>query len=318
MMRWEKLGLIFDVAKNGLPPGCIGFAQSPQTLVFDDFVRVYFSTRRSDAPGKFISTVAFADFSHDFSKVIRVSRHEVLAPGALGCYDEHGVFPFHVLRDGKRILGFISGWSRRVSVDIETGIGLSESFDNGETFQRIGSGPILSATIDEPFLVCDPFVLKQRDVFHMWYIYGVRWIPNPETGVLERVYKIGHAQSENALDWQKTGRQLISDRLDANECQALPSVIYHNSQYLMVFCYREAFGFRTDPSKTYRLDFAVSDDGLNWERQNRLAEIHPDQNGWDTSMQCYPHLCKTPAGLFLLYNGNAFGREGFGAAKLIS
>jgi hypothetical protein len=30
------------------------------------------------------------------------------------------------------------------------------SYDNGETFNRIGKGPILGATIDEPFVISGP------------------------------------------------------------------------------------------------------------------------------------------------------------------
>ena len=69
-MRWRKLGMVFDLSKHSLPGGSIGFAQSPQPVVFDNFVRVYFSTRAVDPKnGKFISDVAFVDFAPDFSEV---------------------------------------------------------------------------------------------------------------------------------------------------------------------------------------------------------------------------------------------------------
>src|SRR6476646_7859971 len=58
-MRWRKLGKIFDPTTVDLPHGCREFAQSPQALVFDDFVRVYFSTRAVDVDsGKYRSHVA--------------------------------------------------------------------------------------------------------------------------------------------------------------------------------------------------------------------------------------------------------------------
>ena len=47
-MKWKKLGKIFDPAEYRLAKGGSKFAQSPQTLVFDDFVRIYFSTRQKD------------------------------------------------------------------------------------------------------------------------------------------------------------------------------------------------------------------------------------------------------------------------------
>jgi hypothetical protein len=32
---------------------------------------------------------------------------------------------------------------------------------------------------------------------------------------------------------------------------------------------------------------------------------------------CYPHLCSSEGRVFLLYNGNEFGRHGFGYAELV-
>ena len=179
-MKWKKLGKIFDPTQHKLANDCTDFAQSPQVLEFDDFVRIYFSTRKRDASGKFISHVSFVEMDKDFKRIKELSDHTIITMGGLGCYDEHGIFPFNILKDGNRVLGFIGGWSRRVGVDIETAIGLSISNDDGFTFTRIGDGPILSATLDEPFLVGDPFVLKLKETYHMWYIYGIRWIQNPE------------------------------------------------------------------------------------------------------------------------------------------
>src|SRR6185369_12205885 len=96
--------------------------------------------------------------------------------GKLGCYDEHGIFPLNVLRDGPKILGYIGGWSRRVSVSVDGAIGLAVSTDGGETFTRTGDGPILAASIQEPFLIGDPFVAKFNDEYHIWYIHGLKWI----------------------------------------------------------------------------------------------------------------------------------------------
>ena len=61
-MHWRKLGRIFNPFEHELPGAGAGFAQSPQAVVFDDFVRIYFSTRAKGADGKFLSQVAFADF----------------------------------------------------------------------------------------------------------------------------------------------------------------------------------------------------------------------------------------------------------------
>ena len=315
-MKWKKLGKIFDPTEHKLANDCKDFAQSPQLLEFDDFVHIYFSTRQRDASGKFISHISFVDMDKEFKSIKKISNYTIITMGALGCYDEHGIFPFNVLRDGNRVLGFIGGWTRRVSVDIETSIGLSISDDDGLTFTRIGDGPVLSATLDEPFLVGDPFVLKLKDAYHMWYIYGVRWIQNPTKDVKERVYKIGHATSTDAVNWVKTNRQIVDDKLNEDECQALPSVIFHNGKYHMVFCYRQAVGFRENSKDAYRIGYAYSTDGLNWTRDDENVGINTTEGDWDSDMMCYPHLCSVNGKIYLLYNGNNFGKTGFGLAVL--
>lgn len=315
-MKWNKIGKIFDPRDHKLANNCYEYAQSPQLIEFEDFIRIYFSTRHRESTGKFISHISYIEMDKSFNFINKISDHLIIPMGALGCYDEHGIFPFNVLRDENRILGFIGGWTRRVSVDIETSIGLSISNDQGLTFNRIGDGPILTATLDEPFLVGDPFVLKINDKYHMWYIYGVRWIVNPNNLVKERVYKIGHAISSDAINWVKTNRQLIDDKLNENECQALPSVIFHNGKYHMIFCYRQAIGFRESSKAAYRLGYAYSIDGMSWIRDDENIGIETSIDSWDSDMMCYPHLCSVNEKIYLLYNGNFFGKTGFGLAVL--
>ena len=106
-MKWKRLGKIFDPTAHALPNGCAQFAQSPQTLVFDDFVRIYFSTRAVDPKnGKFLSHIAFVDVAADMRTVIRVADKPVIPLGELGCFDEHGIFPINVVRHDGKISAF--------------------------------------------------------------------------------------------------------------------------------------------------------------------------------------------------------------------
>lgn len=315
-MKWQKLGKLFDPTEFTLPNRCVEFAQSPQTLVLEDRVRVYFSTRERDSIGKYLSHVAYAEFSHDMSRLLGVSTQTVLPLGGLGCFDEHGIFPINVLQDGDRVLAYTTGWNRKVSVSTDAAIGLAISHNAGLTFKRHGTGPIMAASLHEPFLVGDAFVQRYGDVFHMWYIFGTRWQQFSENEPFDRVYKIAHATSPDGINWQRDGRQIISDRLNADECQALPTVIQINGVYHMYFCYRQAYGFRLDSSRGYRLGYARSTDLQNWVRDDSLAGIDVSAEGWDSQMQCYPHLFENDGKIYLLYNGNEFGRHGFGLAVL--
>jgi sucrose-6-phosphate hydrolase SacC (GH32 family) len=317
-MKWIKLGQIFDPTEHSLPNGCAEFAQSPQTLVFDDYVRVYFSARARDDNGKYLSHVAFVDFDKGFQKILRVSEKNIIPLGGLGCFDEHGIFPFSVVRSGQRIFAYTTGWNRRSMVSTDGSIGLAISEDGGLTFQKVGAGPVLSASLHEPFLVGDAFVRIFDDTYHMWYIHGTQWVTHHEGEPPDRIYKIAHATSADGISWQKEGRRIISDRLNPEECQALPTVIKIDNRYHMFFCYRESYDFRKNHSRGYRIGYAFSDDLSNWTRDDANVGIDLSDQGWDSEMQCYPHVFEMDGEIYLLYNGNEFGRFGFGLAKLMN
>ena len=313
-MKWRKIGKIFDPIEHFLPNRCIEFAQSPQTLVLEDRIRVYFSTRERDDTGKYLSHVAFADFNRDMGALLGVSTAQVLPLGGLGCFDEHGIFPINIVRDGDRVLAYTTGWNRKVSVSADASIGLAMSHDEGLTFSRYGNGPLLTASLKEPFLVADAFVCRYGQTYHMWYIFGTKWHKFIEGEPPDRIYKIAHATSNDGINWQRNGQPIISDRLNSDECQALPTVLFLNGIYHMYFCYREAYGFRNDPDRGYKLGYAWSSDLENWTRDDSLAGIDVSARGWDSQMQCYPHIFECDGRVYLLYNGNEFGRHGFGLA----
>ena len=84
----------------------------------------------------------------------------------------------------------------------------------------------------------------------------------------------------------------------------------------MVFCYRQAVGFRENSKDAYRIGYAYSTDGLNWIRDDENLGIDTTAGDWDSDMMCYPHLCSVNEKVYLLYNGNNFGKTGFGLAML--
>jgi hypothetical protein len=315
-MKWKKLGKIFDPTDHKLFNNCFEFAQSPQTIVFESYVRIYFSTREKDKTGKYLSHIAFVDFDKKLEKILFISTKEVIPLGEIGCFDEHGIFPINVLKHNEKIFAYTTGWNRKKSVSADASIGLATSIDNGLTFQKFGKGPVLTASLYEPFLVCDAFVSIFNNKFHMWYIYGIEWSKFLVNEDPDRVYKIAHATSDDGIIWLKEGRKIISDKINKQECQALPSVIEYNKKYHMVFCYRHASGFRKDKDKSYKLGYAYSENLTDWIRDDDNLGIGLSEKDWDSDMMCYPHIFKVDDKVYLLYNGNEFGRLGFGLAIL--
>jgi len=316
-LKWKKLGQIFDFDSSEFAQEFIGFAQSPQALLFDDRVRFYFSTRQRTDGGKFVSVIQYVDMDMDFSTIVDRSRGLVIPLGKLGTFDEHGIFPLSVFRHDDEVRGYSNGWNRRKSVSVDTAIGLAISHDGGDTFVKFGDGPVLGPSLHEPYLVCDPFVRVFGGVFHMWYIYGTSWTSASPGQEPDRTYVIAHATSDDGVKWIREGRPIIAQAYP-EECQALPTVIQLGNRYHMIFCHRHTFDFRTNPANAYRLGYAWSDDLINWTRNDADVGIGRTPGAWDGDMMCYPHLFSRDGNTYLAYNGNDFGRRGFGLAILES
>jgi hypothetical protein len=67
---------------------------------------------------------------------------------------------------------------------------------------------------------------------------------------------------------------------------------------------------------SYRIGYAESDNGISWTRCDSLAGIDVSKSGWDSEMIEYPFVFDHKGERFMLYNGNGYGKTGFGIAVL--
>lgn len=307
-MRWIKKGKIFSVS------GDFGWmnthAQVPTVLDMGEKLRVYFSTRHTNEESK----IAFLDVSADDpSKVLYIHSRPLLNNGSAGTFDEHGLMPSSVMKlsTGETCL-FYSGWSRRHVVPYSNLTGLATAQDS-ENFKRVGAGPVLSTNINEPFSATSPCVIQEKGTYYMFYCSGTAW--HQVGGKYEHTYDIKLATSYDGISWQQTGRVCV-EQADEYEAITRPTVLNYDGRYHMWFCFRGSRDFR-DGEGAYRIGYATSDDLLNWTRNDNSAGINPSEAGWDSKMLAYPHVIATKYGVYLFYNGNGFGRSGFGYALLV-
>jgi len=313
MFKWKKLGKIFDPSKHNNRPWMHEFAQCTSALVYDDFVRIYFSCRPPrDISGYCMSYTSFADFDRrNLTKMIRLADRPILELGDLGTFDEFGIYPSSVIRRNGQVYFYYAGWTRLVSIFADLSIGVAVS-DDGEIFKRMGKGPILTKTLHEPFQASGPKVREFDGRLYMYYIAGERWVLNKEVKS-ESIYKIRMATSENGIDWERNGKNIIIPVLEEDECQAGPDVFFFEGKYHMYFSYRYGLDFRGN-DRGYRLGYAHSTDLENWTRDDKNAGIGLAESGWDSQDMHYPHVFELDGNLYMLYNGNEFGRYGFGLA----
>ncbi len=318
-MKWKKLGHIFNPTEwnDGINrPWMRTHSQCVSTLILDDVVRVYFSCRPyNDENGLAKSYTTFLDLDkNDLTKIIQVSDKPVIPLGDLGTFDEFAVYPTSVIKHNDKVLLFYAGWSRCQSVPFNTSIGLAVSDNEGKEFERLGPGPILSADLYEPFVLSGPKIRKFNDLWYLFYIAGTKWINH--NGKAEIIYKNKLAISKDGMKWERLNKNITPDILDENECQAGPDVFFKDNKYHMYFVYREGLDFRTQPGRGYKIGYATSYNLIDWERKDNEAGIEYSKEGWDSNMHHYPHVFELNGNWYMLYNGNDFGKYGFGLAIL--
>ena len=316
--KWEKQGLIFDPTLYQDRPEWMGnFAQAPNVIIFDDFVRVFFCCRPApDKNNQFVSYCAFFDLDRkDLFKVVNISKQPVLSLGGLGSFDEFGTYPVSVIRDGEDILAIYGGWSRCESVPFNISLGLARSKDDGVSFHKYAVGPVLSHSSDEPFIITSPKIRHYGDIWYLTYTAGRRWILDNDLRP-EIIYKLRIATSTDGINWTKLNKDIVESKLGEDEAQACPDIIFSNGKYHMFFCYRQGLDFRVNKSRSYRIGYASSLDLLNWQRDDSKVDIDIAEEGWDSEMVAYPTVFELDGNIYMLYAGNGVGKTGFGLAKL--
>lgn len=313
--QWKKLGKLFDPKEYIGDTWMHEFAQSPSSLIMEDRIRVYFCSRPpKNKDGMYVSYLSYIDLDKkNLNNIINICSHYPLELGKKGTFDEFGTNPVSVIQHDNEVRVYYAGWTRCESVPINGAIGVAISKDNGETFHRLGDGPVISYSPDEPFMMGSPRVRRFNNMWQLWYVSGERWLE--VNNKPEPIYKIRMATSTDGINWKKHGKNLLENYLE-NECQACPDVFFRDNKYHMFYSYRDIQNYKTG-NGGYRIGYAVSDDMFNWSRQDEAAGIFTSYNGWDSKMVNYPHIFSLDEDIYMLYQGNEIGRTGIGLAKLI-
>jgi hypothetical protein len=305
MIEHERLGLFY--APNGLDWQVSHCAVPLVQFLSDNRYRIHFACRDTQRR----SRGGWIEIEADGERlvVVRSASRPSLDLGRLGAFDDSGASPASLVEDRGRLLLYYSGWALGRTVPFYLAAGLAESTDGGETFTRVSEGPILARNRRNPFLVAAPWVIMDGGQFRMWYVSGTAWVAGAAGSVPAHYYTIKHATSSDGLDW-KTDDHLCLPYRDTEHAIARPVVTKAANSYRMIYSARRL-------GETYRIYVAYSNDGLTWER-DRAPLFDVAQAGWDSEMVCYGNLLECPQGRFLLYNGNSYGRDGIGAARILS
>ena len=137
----------------------------------------------------------------------------------------------------------------------------------------------------------------------MWYVSCEGW---RHADLL--TYNIKIATSIDGIVWNQDGHVCLD--FQKNEVAlARPCVLFEDNIFKMWISYKTI-------DQTYRIGYAESIDGFNWERKDYLAciDVSHDRESWDHEMIEYPCVFSHNGQKYMLYNGNGYGTNGAGIA----
>jgi hypothetical protein len=310
-MKWIKKGCIFSTDNNH--SWMISHAQIPIVTEVDvNKLRIYFGTR--DNKNRTTTTFIDVDANHP-QDVLYVHDRQVLGLGKLGCFDDSGAMPSWIVNCASEIWLYYIGWNTGITVPYRNSIGLAISTDGGLSFKRVFEGPIMDRTHLEPQFVANPCILIEEGLWRMWYLATVKW--KSHKGRSEPYYHIKYAESYDGINWERKGHVCIDFKSPMEGGISRPCVVKDGSLYRMWYSYRGKMDYRVKGDQSYRIGYAESYDGLTWKRMDEIAGIDVSDDGWDSDMIEYPYIFDIRGKRHMYYNGNGFGKSGFGYSELI-
>ena len=304
-MKWQKEGRIFVPENLGGWRNSTFMTPTPY-LLNPETIRIYGGFR--DALG--VSRIGYIDVKASNPKeIIQISEKPVLDIGENGMFDDNGVILGALVQNKpNELYMYYVGFQLVQKVKFLAFSGLAISKDGGENFERIAPTPILDRVGNEKYMRCIHSVIKEDNIFKIWYSTGHKWeyinhIPYPQ-------YEIKYITSSDGIQMPFGEGSMALSCINDEYRIGRPTVFGKAGDYHMFYT--------TDTlQKVYSCGYAQSSNGIDWIRRNDLFDLPPSITGWDSEMTCYPIPLTTAYGTYLFYNGNGMGLSGVGYARLI-
>jgi hypothetical protein len=300
-MRWQKLGNIFCPDK--IHPWMNSHAANPVAQhLHDGIFKVYFTCR--DAENRSYISYAHVDMDNRF-KVTYVADEPVLSPGEAGTFDDSGVAMGYLLEVDNRTFLYYLGWNLKVTVPWLNTIGLAIYNNVSKKFEKVSRAPIMDRSDEDPFTISYPSVMYQNGIYRMWYGSNLKW--GKVASDMNHVFK--YAESTDGIKWVRSNKIHLNLQHPNEYALSKPFVILEDGVYKMWYSYRG-----NGAIDTYRIGYAESENGFDWFRKDEEAGIDVSETGWDSEMIEYPSVFNYKNRKYMLYNGNGYGKTGFGIA----
>ena len=299
---WRKKGLVF-----ASPPPGFTHASQPCVIKYRDDIFILAHTMRDERQRSHIF-LAYAR-AHDGQFTLISEPKMALAYGDPGYFDCDGVISGCFVRHNDTVYLYYVGWQNLPDSLWACNTGRAVLDPHALTLEKEFPGPVMGRDKTNPLFVAATAFHIQGDTWHAWYNSGDRW--EKTNSGWKHYYGLSHGTSHDGVHWQYSAKMCIPFADEYEYAFGRPSVLVHNDRYYMWFAHRA-----TKHIDTYRMGFASSLDGEHWQRNDAISGIDVSESGWDSEMICYPCVFEHKGRVYMLYNGNDYGKTGFGLAVL--
>jgi len=300
---WQKLGLLYCPSSDGRDPKLLTHAANPLPVQLEgDVYRVFFSGRDADNR----SSVGAVDIDIVRREVVCEHHQPFFQHGPEGSFYADGVSIGNCYgANGVQYMLFM-GWQSPKAGHWRGDIGRL-IVQPDLTLELDVDAPFMGSNAVDPISLSYPWVLENPDGgYQMWYGSTTTW----EAGNGEMLHVINYATSRDGHLWSRQGLA-VPYELGKAQAFSRPTVGRDGQgAYQMWFSYRSGSGGK------YRIGHADSRDGRNWGLSLEATGIDVSANGWDSEMIEYPFVLDHNGQRYMLYNGNGYGKTGFGLAVL--
>ncbi len=301
MQKWKKIGLIVAPTHTSYS---VSHCQHPTPVkVTENIYRFFYGSRNADN----LTQVFSVDFDMETLKVVSNEPLPLLKLGELGCFDQHGIYPSSVVEStNDNYFLYTIGFTQGRSPLYHTGIGLATMNQDFKNLSKFSAAPLLSTSQHDPCNITGPYVIKENNIYRMWYVSCFKWTFD---GVdYQSHYHIKYAESKDGTEWKREGVVSIAHYHPGETNIARPWVIKEDGIYKAWFSYNCG-------KQGYRIGYAESKDGgYTFERMDHLAGIHPSDEPWENEAVAYPAVIVHKGKKYMFYNGNKFGKDGIALA----
>ena len=215
----------------------------------------------------------------------------------------------YLIKVGRKRYLYYLGRNLKVTVPWFNSIGLAiEEDENSGVFVKYSKAPIMDRSKEDPFSLSYPSICFHDKLYKMWYGSSLGWSGSK----YPMQYVIKTAWSNDGLNWFRDDSIAINFEHPGEYAIAKPFVVKNRDRFNMWYSYRD-----NGSISTYRIGFATSIDLIKWERMDYLVGIDVSKKGWDSEMIEYPFVFTHDGSTYMLYNGNGYGKTGFGLALLL-